>query len=170
MTGTDLIELAHFSGERQNDLKDEKLKSQLSSARWILEKSTAMILSASKAYLKHLECECAKENICLVYSFLQEALDIVHYVAVESGTTYKFTAPVFNAMFKTSSIQVSFINAYRQFEVIFFLSWFLIDKDLKLIFYKKVNFFRKSDIKNLLIDHIMFLEKIRVDMIKLPLI
>lgn len=114
--GTDLIDLAHLSGERQNDLKDEKLKSQLSSARWILEKSTAMILSASKAYLKHLECECAKENISLVYAFLQEALDIVHYVAVESGTTYRFTSPVFNSMFKTSPVQISFTNAYRQFE------------------------------------------------------
>lgn len=114
--GTDLIELAHMSGERQNDLKDEKLKSQLSSARWILEKSTQMILSASKTYLKHLECECAKENICLVYSFLQEALDIVHYVAVESGTTYRFTQPVFNAMFKTLPVQISFTNSFRQFE------------------------------------------------------
>lgn len=116
--GQDLIDLAHLSGERQNDLKDEKLKFQLSSARWILEKSTSMILSASKAYLKHLECECAKENICLVYSFLQEALDIVHYVAIESGTTACFKSLSFNAMFKNSPVQISFTNAYKQFEVI----------------------------------------------------
>lgn len=30
------------------DLKDEKRRSQLSSARWILEKSTVMILSSTK--------------------------------------------------------------------------------------------------------------------------
>lgn len=70
--GADLIELAQLSGERQNvkrdislsclsfilfyygyiidpkDLKDDKKRLQLSSARWILEKSTMMILSSTK--------------------------------------------------------------------------------------------------------------------------
>ena len=121
--GTDLIELAHLTGERQIDLKDDKRKSQLSSSRWILEKSTAMILSSSKAYLKHLECECAKENVNLVYTFLQEALDSLHYVIVDSGTMFDFSssAAISVAYKKSTSpaiVQVSFVNAYRQFEVI----------------------------------------------------
>ena len=102
-------------------MKDDKRKSQLSSARWILEKSTAMILSASKAYLKHLECECAKENVSLVYAFLQQALDTVHFVAVDSGAMHQLALPSFqtNSMSAAASScgQISFINAHRQFEV-----------------------------------------------------
>lgn len=115
--GQDLIELAHLTGERQTDLKDEKRKSQLASSRWILEKSTTMILSSSKAYLKHLECECAKENLTLVYSFLQQALDMLHYVIVDSGTMFDFSSTIYkNSMFRTSIVQISFTNALRQFE------------------------------------------------------
>lgn len=82
-----------------------------------------MILLSSKVYLKHLECECAKENLFVVYSFLQDALEIVNYVAVESGTTYLFTSTNFNAMFKASPVQISFNNAFKQFEVfLYFLN------------------------------------------------
>lgn len=77
-----------------------------------------MILSSSKAYLKHLECECAKENVFLVYSFLQQALDTLHYVIVDSGTMFDFSSNSYkNSLFKTSIVQISYTNAYRHFEV-----------------------------------------------------
>jgi hypothetical protein len=113
--GDDLIELAHLSGERQKDLKDEKKRSQLSSARWILEKSTVMILSATKTYLKHLECECAKENIDLVYSFIQQTLETLHYVVLDSGSLFDYATESPEG-FVSSITQISFINAMRQFE------------------------------------------------------
>ncbi|CAF0889569.1 unnamed protein product, partial [Brachionus calyciflorus] len=113
--GSDLIELAHLSGERQNDLKDEKKKSQMSSTRWILEKSTVMILSSFKAYLKHMECECAKENVSLVFSLLHQALDTLHYLIVDSGSFYDFDAPFYSSNY-TSKFQLSFTNTLRQFE------------------------------------------------------
>jgi len=115
--GDDLIELAHLSGERQKDLKDEKKRSQLSSARWILEKSTVMILSATKAYLKHLECECAKENIDLVYLFIQQTLETLHYVVLDSGSLFDYAAESLDGfVFNSSITQCSFINALHQFE------------------------------------------------------
>lgn len=46
--GSDMVELAHLTGERQNDFKDEKRRAQLSSARWVLERSPIMILNAAK--------------------------------------------------------------------------------------------------------------------------
>jgi hypothetical protein len=49
--GSDMVELAHLSGERQNDLKDDKRRTQLQSARWVLERSTIMVLTASKVCL-----------------------------------------------------------------------------------------------------------------------
>ena len=82
-----------------------------------------MILSSSKSYLKHLECECAKENLSLVYTFLQEALDSLHYVIVDSGTMFDFSSSSISASVykKTTSVgivQITFVNAYRHFEVI----------------------------------------------------
>ncbi|XP_046556025.1 alpha-catulin-like [Haliotis rubra] len=46
--GKDMVELALLSGERQNDLKSEKHRAQMGSARAILEKSTMMLLRSSK--------------------------------------------------------------------------------------------------------------------------
>jgi hypothetical protein len=76
-----------------------------------------MILTSSKAYLKHLDCECAKENVSLVYSFLQNALDTLHYVIVDSGTMFDFSSSAYKqSMFQSSIIQISFVNAHHQFE------------------------------------------------------
>ncbi|CAF4140231.1 unnamed protein product [Rotaria sordida] len=47
--GSQMIELAHLTGDRQNDLKDERRRSQLSASRTILEKSTMLILTSSKS-------------------------------------------------------------------------------------------------------------------------
>lgn len=62
--GSQMVELAHLTGDRQNvkhlclfihnssvciqDLKDERRRSQLSASRTILEKSTMLILTSSK--------------------------------------------------------------------------------------------------------------------------
>lgn len=116
--GSDLIELAHLSGERQTDLKCEKRRAQLASARWTLEKSTVMILSSTKVYMKHLECECAKENINLVYSFIYQALDTLHYVVIDSGSLFDLaTSSIYNnSIFKLSIVENPFTAACRQFE------------------------------------------------------
>lgn len=115
--GIDLVELAYLSGERQTDLKCDKRRLQLSSSRWILEKSTHMILATSKAYLKHVDCECAKENLNQLYLFLQRALDTLHYVVVDSGSLFDFSSPIYDSsMFKSSIVQCSFTAASRDFE------------------------------------------------------
>ncbi|KAG1695753.1 Alpha-catulin [Nymphon striatum] len=46
--GSEMVELAHLTGDRQNDLKDERRRAQMSSARQILERSTMMLLTAFK--------------------------------------------------------------------------------------------------------------------------
>jgi hypothetical protein len=48
-----LFKFEHFSisnnvGDRQNDLKDERRRSQMSAARLVLERSTIMLLTSSK--------------------------------------------------------------------------------------------------------------------------
>jgi hypothetical protein len=119
--GVELVELAYLSGERQNDLKDDKRRSQLSSSRWILEKSTLMILSTSKAFLKHVDCECAKENLSQVYQFLYKALDTLNYVVVDSGSLFDFNSnstTLFPSAVTADDVGPSFSKAYSHFEVI----------------------------------------------------
>lgn len=43
-----MVDFAHVTGDRQNDLKDERRRAQMSAARTILERSTLMLLTASK--------------------------------------------------------------------------------------------------------------------------
>ncbi|GBM58484.1 Alpha-catulin [Araneus ventricosus] len=46
--GSEMVELAHLTGDRQNDLKDERRRSQMAVARQILERSTMLLLTSSK--------------------------------------------------------------------------------------------------------------------------
>ena len=48
--GAEMVELAHVTGERQNDLKDERRRAQMAAARQVLERSTMMLLTSSKVY------------------------------------------------------------------------------------------------------------------------
>lgn len=46
--GKEMVELAHFTGDRQNDLKSDKQRAQMGAARGVLEKSTMMLLTSCK--------------------------------------------------------------------------------------------------------------------------
>lgn len=46
--GNEMVEFAYLTGDRQNDLKDEKKKARMAVARAVLEKGTMMLLTASK--------------------------------------------------------------------------------------------------------------------------
>lgn len=46
--GGEMVELAHLTGDRQNDLKDERRRAQMAAARQVLERSTMVLLTSSK--------------------------------------------------------------------------------------------------------------------------
>ncbi|XP_023609068.1 alpha-catulin isoform X5 [Myotis lucifugus] len=56
--GNEMVEFAHLTGDRQNDLKDEKKKAKMAAARAVLEKCTMMLLTASK-----MNIEALRENL-----------------------------------------------------------------------------------------------------------
>uniref|UniRef100_A0A182YAW0 Uncharacterized protein n=1 Tax=Anopheles stephensi TaxID=30069 RepID=A0A182YAW0_ANOST len=78
--GAEMVELAHVTGNRQNDLKDERRRAQMSSARQVLERSTMMLLTSSKTCLRHPECAHSKENRDTVFCQMRRAMDLIHYV------------------------------------------------------------------------------------------
>ncbi|XP_077404400.1 alpha-catulin isoform X3 [Vanacampus margaritifer] len=79
--GNQMVDFAHLTGDRQNDLKDEKKKARMAAARAVLEKCTMMLLTASKTCLRHPDCESARINKDAVFQrmrcALQQVVDIV---------------------------------------------------------------------------------------------
>ncbi|XP_025405107.1 alpha-catulin isoform X1 [Sipha flava] len=78
--GTEMVELAHLTGERQNDLKDERRRSQIAAARQVLERSTMLLLTSSKACLRHPDSSEASQNRDTVFCQMRRAMDLIHYV------------------------------------------------------------------------------------------
>ncbi|XP_059781238.1 alpha-catulin isoform X3 [Balaenoptera ricei] len=81
--GNEMVEFAHLTGDRQNDLKDEKKKAKMAAARAVLEKCTMMLLTASKTCLRHPNCESAHKNKEGVFDRMKVALDKVIEIVTE---------------------------------------------------------------------------------------
>lgn len=78
--GTEMVELATVTGERQNDLKEERRRAQMAAARQVLERSTILLLTSSKACLRHPDSMDARENRDTVFCQMRRAMDLIHYV------------------------------------------------------------------------------------------
>ncbi|XP_019871343.1 alpha-catulin isoform X3 [Aethina tumida] len=78
--GAEMVELAHLTGDRQNDLKDERRRAQMAAARQVLERSTMMLLTSSKTCLRHPDCTAARENRDTVFCQMRRAMDLIHFV------------------------------------------------------------------------------------------
>nr|XP_006818860.1 PREDICTED: alpha-catulin-like [Saccoglossus kowalevskii] len=81
--GSEMVELAHLTGDRQNDLKDEKHRAKMGAARAVLEKSTMMLLTSCKTSLRHPDCESAKENRDGVFSQMRRALAMIQSIVTD---------------------------------------------------------------------------------------
>ncbi|XP_075900059.1 alpha-catulin isoform X1 [Nelusetta ayraudi] len=82
--GNEMVEFAHLTGDRQNDLKDEKKKARMAAARAVLEKCTMMLLTASKTCLRHPDCESARINKDAVFQRMRCALEQVIDIVTEA--------------------------------------------------------------------------------------
>ncbi|KAM6903363.1 alpha-catulin isoform 2-T2 [Lycodopsis pacificus] len=82
--GNEMVEFAHLTGDRQNDLKDEKKKARMAAARAVLEKCTMMLLTASKTCLRHPDCESARMNKDAVFHRMRCALEQVIEIVTEA--------------------------------------------------------------------------------------
>ncbi|KAH0820089.1 hypothetical protein GEV33_002702 [Tenebrio molitor] len=78
--GAEMVELAHLTGDRQNDLKDERRRAQMAAARQVLERSTMMLLTSSKTCLRHPDCSSSRENRDTVFCQMRRAMDLIHFV------------------------------------------------------------------------------------------
>lgn len=101
--GNEMVEFAHLTGDRQNDLKDEKKKAKMAAARAVLEKCTMMLLTASKTCLRHPNCESAHKNKEGVFNRMKVALDKVIVIVTDSkpsGETDTSSVSIFTGIKK----------------------------------------------------------------------
>lgn len=82
--GKEMVELAHLTGDRQVDLKDEKQRAKMASSRATLEKSTMLLLTSCKTFLRHPDCQAARLARAGIFSSIRSALDTVSKVVEES--------------------------------------------------------------------------------------
>ncbi|KAL6090823.1 hypothetical protein STEG23_013249, partial [Scotinomys teguina] len=99
--GNEMVEFAHLTGDRQNDLKDEKKKARMAVARAVLEKGTMMLLTASKTCLRHPSCDSAHKNKEGVFDRMRVALDKVIEIVTEckqNGETDRSSISIFTGI------------------------------------------------------------------------
>lgn len=78
--GGEMVELAHVTGERGSDLKNERRRAQMCAARQVLERSTMLLLTSSKTCLRHPDSETARQNRDTVFCQMRQAMDLIHFV------------------------------------------------------------------------------------------
>lgn len=91
--GNEMVEFAHLTGDRQNDLKDEKKRSRMAAARAVLEKCTMMLLTASKTCLRHPDCESARMNKEAVFQRMRLALEQVIEIVTDARSSGEAKTP-----------------------------------------------------------------------------
>uniref|UniRef100_A0A0R3S3R6 Alpha-catulin n=1 Tax=Elaeophora elaphi TaxID=1147741 RepID=A0A0R3S3R6_9BILA len=75
--GGDMVDLAHRSGDRQNDLKSEKRRGQMAVARTMLERLTMLLLTSNKTLLRHPDSESARQCRNGVFQQMRLALQLI---------------------------------------------------------------------------------------------
>ena len=79
--GVSAQDLMNQTAKRQYELKDPAMRDNLAAARAVLKKHSMMLLTASKAYVRHPELAAAKENRDFVLQQVCEAVNTISDVA-----------------------------------------------------------------------------------------
>ena len=85
--GDSAHELMSQAGKRQFELKDPAMRDDLAAARAVLKKHSMMLLTASKAYVRHPELAAAKANRDYV---LRQGMDTFMPLILIYGSFYRF--------------------------------------------------------------------------------
>uniref|UniRef100_A0A0K0FXY0 Alpha-catulin (inferred by orthology to a human protein) n=1 Tax=Strongyloides venezuelensis TaxID=75913 RepID=A0A0K0FXY0_STRVS len=86
--GGEMVDLAHRSGDRQNDLKSDKRRAQMSCGRTSLERLTMLLLTASKTLLRHPDDQGAKQCRDGVFHYLRLNLQLIGLCVTDGVIPY----------------------------------------------------------------------------------
>ncbi|XP_071941893.1 alpha-catulin-like [Antedon mediterranea] len=104
--GKEMVELAHLTGDRQNDLKDERIRVQMAAARGVLEKSTMMLLTSCKTCIRHPDCQSAQDNCTGVFRMMRKAFQMLDEVLLDSSSMSVLVKPknIYNLLHTLSDV------------------------------------------------------------------
>ncbi|KAK3609215.1 hypothetical protein CHS0354_035155 [Potamilus streckersoni] len=83
--GRSVVDLSERAAQRQADLKDPRRRDDLAAARAMLKKNSMMLLTTSKAYVRHPELAPARANRDWAYQQLCDAVNMISGVAQATG-------------------------------------------------------------------------------------
>lgn len=83
--GQSMSELLDKAARRQADLKDPRKQEELAAARAVLKKNSMMLLTASKAYVRHPELAAARANRDYAYKQVCDAIKAISDITQASG-------------------------------------------------------------------------------------
>ncbi|XP_064600603.1 catenin alpha-2-like isoform X2 [Liolophura sinensis] len=85
--GRNMAELQDKAARRQADLKDPRRRDDLAAARAVLKKNSMMLLTSSKAYVRHPELAPAKANRDYAFQQVCDAVNTISGVAQATGAS-----------------------------------------------------------------------------------
>ena len=80
--GTEMVELTCLTSNigANNRLKEERRKSEILSARQVLEHSVKVLITSSKVCMIHYNCVIARENRNTVFCQIRRGMDHIHFI------------------------------------------------------------------------------------------
>ncbi|XP_041371058.1 catenin alpha-2-like isoform X2 [Gigantopelta aegis] len=93
--GKSVVQLSDKAALRQADLKDPRRRDDLAAARAVLKKNSMMLLTTSKAYVRHPELAAARANRDYAYKQLCDAVGTISDIAQATGasTAHPYEGP-----------------------------------------------------------------------------
>ncbi|KAJ8026040.1 Catenin alpha-2 [Holothuria leucospilota] len=85
--GKNMMEFNELTARRQNDLKDPRRRDEMAAARADLRKHSAMLFTASKAYLRHPDVPAARENRDFVVKQMEDAMNAISSATQATGAS-----------------------------------------------------------------------------------
>ncbi|XP_076329602.1 alpha-catulin-like isoform X2 [Tachypleus tridentatus] len=90
--GTEMVELAYTTGDTVHNHRDDRRRAQMKVANQVLQRSSIMFLTSSKACLRHPDCETVRENRDSVFLQMRRAMDLIHCI-IKDGVIPDLIAP-----------------------------------------------------------------------------
>lgn len=90
--GGQMVDLAHRSGDRQQDMKSEKRRAQMQVARAQLERLTMLLLTSSKTVLRHPDDQAARQCRDGIFHQIRSALQLISVCVTDGVMHFDATA------------------------------------------------------------------------------
>ncbi|XP_058982209.1 alpha-catulin isoform X1 [Musca domestica] len=78
--GTEMVEMTYLTGSNANCAKEERRRSEILSARQVLEHSVKVLITSSKVCMVHYNCVIARENRNTVFCQIRRGMDHIHFI------------------------------------------------------------------------------------------